>query len=209
MKKDVAPLVGGPPGWLKKRTMIKDLIGCPRRTSYALPVPAHVYGKAEVKDTEGCGMVMSSWAVSVPSKPKESQRSFVKTNKFALRDGCIDAKSQRHYAVDHPDIRFKEPTGKLQGAQFEPPFKGPYGMATESEQECVQSLIEADYTPWADDVLDYPDLSALEKKRRLKPPKATKASQGHDIRTKPETILKEPFKMKRFANVQARIALPQ
>ena len=206
MTKDVAPLPGAPPAWLKKRTMIKDRIGCPRTTSYAIPEHTHVYGKAEDKDAEGCGMVMSSWNVSVPSKPKESQRSFVKTNKFALRDGCITAKTQRCYAVEHPDIWFKEPTGKSE-FKSEPPFKGPYGHATEAEPESIQKLIEAEYTEWVDDAQDYPDLSSLEKKRRLKPPKATKASQGHDIRTKPTPDEKPPFKMNRFKNVKPTLVI--
>jgi hypothetical protein len=66
-------------------------------------------------------------------------------------------------------------------------------------------LIEAGYTEWLEDGVDYPDLSALEQKRRLKAPKATKASFGHDIRNKEEDVVKEPFKMKRFAKVQSRV----
>jgi len=74
--------------------------------------------------------------------------------------------------------------------------------------ESIQKLLEADYTDFADDALDYPDLSSLEKKRRLKPPKATKASQGHDTRTKPPPVDKLPFKMKRFQNVAPRVVIP-
>ena len=60
-------------------------------------------------------------------------------------------------------------------------------------------------TDWLEDGIDYPDLSALEQKRRLKAPKATKASHGHDIRSKEVEEPKEPFKMKRFSKVESRV----
>ncbi|KAJ8614534.1 hypothetical protein CTAYLR_000827 [Chrysophaeum taylorii] len=204
----VQELPGAPPSHLKKRTMIKDLVGSVRTTSYELPEDLHIYGKPDIKDTEGSGVVMSQWVASVPSKPKESQRSFIKTNKCALKEGCITAKAQRTYAQEHQDIRFKQPSGKHSAHHFEPAFKGPYGAVTESQNESVRKLIEAGYTEWTDDAVDYPDLSSLEQKRRLKPPKATKASMGHDIRTNHPPPAKEPFKMKRFATVKARVQFP-
>ena len=164
-----------------------------------------MYGKADLKDSEDAGVVMSRWIASTPSQPKESQRSFIKTNKCALKDGCLTAKSQRAYAQDHQDIRFTQPSGKPTATSHAPPFKGPYGAVTKGQTESIRRLIEAGYTEWQSDGVDYPDLSALEQKRRLKAPKATKASVGHDIRSKEVEQTKVPFKMKRFANVQSRV----
>ena len=198
-----------PPAHLKKRTMIKDRVGMVRTTSYDLPGKRHVYGKAEVKDSEDAGVVMSDWVASVPSQPKESQRSFVKTNKFALKDGCITAKSQREFAQAHQNIRFKQPQPKGTNKHYSVPYKGPYGLFNKDQGagESIRALIEAQYTDWVNAEADYPDLSSLEKKRRLKAPKPTKASAGHDVRSKTvaATEKKEVFKMKKFAAVKSRL----
>ena len=60
-----------------------------RATSYELPSDGHTYGKVVAKDDEGAGAVLSNWVAAQPSKPKVSQRSFVKTNMMALREGCV------------------------------------------------------------------------------------------------------------------------
>lgn len=198
-------LPGAPPAHLKKRTMIKDLVGSVRTTSYELPEDSHIYGKPDVKDAEGSGAVLSEWVASVPSKPKESQRSFIKTNKSALKEGCLTAQSQRAYAQEHPDIRFSQPGAKRTATSL--PFHGPYGCASITETDSIRSLIEAKYTSYTDDIIDYPDLSALEKKRLLKLPKSTKASMGHDVRTHPVPDRKDAFKMKRFLNIKPRVRI--
>ena len=73
--------------------------------------------------------VMQKWVHSTPSEPKESQRSFVKTNSLALKEGCITAKAQRAYAQDHPDIRFKQ-HAYTKAEPPKPPYMGPYGVPT-------------------------------------------------------------------------------
>ena len=101
----------------------------------------------------------------------------------------------------------KKPTffpGKT-GAHQSVPFKGPYGLETKRQDETIRNLMEASYTEYQDEKIDYPDLTCLEQKRRLKEPKHTKASAGHDIRTKPIEEPHEPFKMKRFANIPAKV----
>lgn len=200
-------LPGAPPPHLKKKTMIKDQIGVVRTTSYDLPGTTHVYGKADIKDSEDAGVVMSRWMASTPSQPKESQRSFIKTNRCALQEGCLSAKSQREYAQAHQDIRFNQPSGRNPTAKhYEVPFKGPYGAVSKTESQSIRRLIEADYTDWVADGVDYPDLSALEQKRKLKKPQPTRASVGHDCRSKGPEQKHEPFKMKKFANIKGRIS---
>lgn len=58
-----------------------------RATSYSLPAQTHSYGKVFSKDAEGAGEVLAKWVAAQPSKPKVSQRSFVKTNVLALKEG--------------------------------------------------------------------------------------------------------------------------
>ena len=74
---------------------------------------------------------MNKWVSSTPSEPKESQRSFAKTNIYALKEGCITAKAQRAYAQEHKDIRFKGPsTTGANKNPAKPPYMGPYGVPT-------------------------------------------------------------------------------
>ena len=80
---------GNPPKWLKKKTMIKDQVGAVRATSYQLPAGDHCYGKSVAKDQEGAGEVLTKWVACTPSKPKESMRSFVATNRLALKSGYV------------------------------------------------------------------------------------------------------------------------
>jgi len=194
---------GAPPAYLKKKTMIKDRVGEVRSTSYVLPSTSHTFGKACQKDNEGAGEVLTTWVAATPSQPKESQRSFVKTNKKALMEGCLTAQSQRAYARAHPDIRFKHVSGK-KAESVSVPFKGPYGIGTAGQDESIRPLIEVDYTSFEKDDANYPDLSKLTKKGRLPPPRPTAASNGHDVRQRPAPEPKSEWVMKRFQNVKAR-----
>jgi len=196
-------LPGAPPPGLKKKTMIKDNIGSVRATAYALPEGGHTYGKGCVKDPEDAGNVMQKWVHSTPSEPKESQRSFVKTNSLALKEGCITAKAQRAYAQDHPDIRFKQ-HAYTKAEPPKPPYMGPYGVPTSGADESIRSLIEAGYTSFEGDVSDYPDFTGMVKKGRVCKPRPTKASIGHDVRSAPPAEEKALFKMKKFQNVQSK-----
>lgn len=207
-RKKAPDLPGRPPAYLPKRTMIKELVGTVRTTSYELPRGSHVYGLPGGRDAVGSGGVISNWITATPSDPNESQRSFVASNKCALKEGCITSKSQRAYAQAHKDIRFKQPSVNSRQEKFQVPFAGPYGAASEGQTDSVRNLIEASYTDWDDDLQDYPDLTAIQKKKRLKPPKPTKASIGHHIQSKQQPPQKAPFKMKRFANIKARVEVP-
>eukprot|EP00620_Florenciella_sp_RCC1587_P012983 CAMPEP_0182573120 /NCGR_PEP_ID=MMETSP1324-20130603/18261_1 /TAXON_ID=236786 /ORGANISM="Florenciella sp., Strain RCC1587" /LENGTH=207 /DNA_ID=CAMNT_0024788165 /DNA_START=39 /DNA_END=662 /DNA_ORIENTATION=+ len=201
-KKSLEAMPGAPPSYLKKKTMIKDRVGEVRSTSYVLPTTGHVYGKACQRDGEGAGEVLTMWVAATPSQPKESQRSFVKTNKKALLEGCITAEAQRVYAQDHPNIRFKQVSGK-KAESVSVPYQGPFGIGTSGKDESIRPLIEVDYTSFNQDGADYPDLSRLSKKGRLPPPKATIASMGHDVRQRPVEEPKEPWVMRKFQNVKA------
>lgn len=188
---------------LKKRTMIKDQVGQVRSTSYSLPSTTHTYGKACAEDSERAGAVLSKWVASVPSKPKQSQRSFVLSNQKALAEGCITAGSQRRYAQQHPDIRFKNVTGRKREPE-KCKAAGPFGKGS-VKSDSIVPIIEVKYTSFQGDEQDYPDLRNKNHKGRLPPAKATRASVGHDARyNQPEEAPKEPFKMKRFRNVPGR-----
>jgi len=187
--------------------MIKDQIGQSRATSYDLPADGHKYGKVVVKDEEDAGAVLSNWVAAQPSKPKVSQRSFVKTNMMALREGCLTSAQQRKYAQEHPDIRFKQVYGKILDKP-PVPFKGPYGVpsAEKGPGEDIKKLIEVEFTSFENAEADYPDLSGITQKGKLPPPRGTKASSGHDMRHRTQGATEKPaFKMNRFQNIPAKV----
>ena len=130
--------------------MIKDLVGAVRTSSYELPGQKHVFGKANFQDSENAGDCMSKWVASNPSKSKEQERSFIKTNKSALKGGYITAAQQREYAQAHPDIKFP-PRKSMIGVVAKVPYQGPYGVPSDNPADGgqVRGLIEADFTSFA------------------------------------------------------------
>ena len=65
----------------------------------------------------------------------------MKTNKKALLEGCITAEAQRVYAQEHPNIRFKQVSGK-KVESVSVPYKGPFGIGTSGKDESIRPLIE-------------------------------------------------------------------
>ena len=114
----------------KKRTLIKDRIGIPRTSTYALPIdPSHSYGLKRPDQPEGTGEIISNWAAANPSEGKESLKSYVHSNVLAVKNGCINAASMRMYTEAHPNIRLKEVMqegGLVGNANHE----GPFGIHT-------------------------------------------------------------------------------
>mmetsp|Transcript_24047 Transcript_24047/g.33206 ORF Transcript_24047/g.33206 Transcript_24047/m.33206 type:complete len:224 (+) Transcript_24047:88-759(+) len=205
-----------------RRTMIKDKIGEVRSTTYDLPDNEFVYGAHSHPDPEGAGAVLSKWVVGTPSQPKESQQSFIKTNRQATMSGCITARQQREFAKAHPEITFTPPALKKERELAESRrrhFDGPFGMRTNADaRESVNELIAAKYTSFRHDETDYPDLTGMKKKGALPKPKPTQASRALQEagRRKVESraVIDAPpatgaasadFKLSKFKNVPPRI----
>jgi Domain of unknown function (DUF4483) len=62
----------------KKSTMVKDVVGHVKTSTYDLPAPSHTYGALVSKDPETAGQVISKWDVSKPSVAKTSDRDLIK-----------------------------------------------------------------------------------------------------------------------------------
>mmetsp|Transcript_8008 Transcript_8008/g.10560 ORF Transcript_8008/g.10560 Transcript_8008/m.10560 type:complete len:227 (+) Transcript_8008:226-906(+) len=213
----------GSAGRPMKRTMIKDKIGTVRTSTYDLPGNEFTYGSQVRPDVEGAGAVLSKWVVGTPSQPKESQQSFIKTNRQATKQGYITAKQQRDFAKAHPEITFTPPALKKEREIAESKrrhFDGPFGMRTNADaRESVNELIQAKYTSFHNDEQDYPDTSGMKKKGALPKPKSTIASrtlqeagrrkmvtdQTNQSKEVFPAVGDEAFKMKKFKNVEARI----
>lgn len=87
---------------LVKKTNIllqKDDIGKSKPCTVKLPNKAHAYGKADIKDAAGAGVITSSWVVHQPSKNTISQqKDFRKINKLGLQSRDIDVKVSIKYS---------------------------------------------------------------------------------------------------------------
>ncbi|CAM9123403.1 unnamed protein product, partial [Laminaria digitata] len=174
----------------KKSTMVKDVVGRVRTSTRELPSSQHTYGALVTKDIEGAGAaVISTWDVSKPSAAKTSDRNMIKTNALAVHYGNITSKDVRLFAQAHPEIRFSPPRSNITegGARKKDkiPFEGPYGTKSEKMACPLSALIEARFTDFTREGKDYPDVSVLDKKLRMPPPRETKASHGHNIAYKP------------------------
>ena len=204
----LAPIPGLPPASLKKRTLIKDETGKSRTTSYVLPSEGHAYGLVLPPDEIGAGATISRWVGAAPSQPKMSQRSFVKTNIMALKEGAITSAQQRKFAEEHPDIRFKQVYGKILEAP-PIPFKGPYGIKSgnmSAVEGNTKTLIECEYTHFAEEK-DYPVITRKANKGSFPMPRATKASAGKNVKNSMKPSKKDltHFKMKKFENIPGKI----
>lgn len=113
----------------KKRTMIKDRVGCVRSSTFDLPTTSHVYGKERIKDAEGAGALISNWVTANPSEMKKTKNLTVYQNVLAVKHGAVTAKAMRNFAIDHPSIRVKE-TLETDQTQNHASHEGPFGVRT-------------------------------------------------------------------------------
>eukprot|EP00981_Chlorochromonas_danica_P013330 scaffold6156_cov179-Ochromonas_danica.AAC.2 len=114
----------------KKRTIVKDRVGCVRTSTYSLPPENHIYGKKTEHTQEGSGDLISNWVAANPSLEKKSSKMIVYSNVLAVKKGCITAKSMRQYGIDHPNIRLKELLS-TDSTRINANHEGPFGIKTQ------------------------------------------------------------------------------
>ena len=193
------------PHLIKKRTLIKDRIGCVRSSPYSLKEPEFVYGRPNVTTGEGVGEIMSSWETSDPSAGKESSKLIVYSNVLAIKKGCVTARAIRQYARDHPNIRRKEALNHNNSPGSDVRAEGPFGMKSVCAEENIKDIIEAKYTDYSAEDRDYPDTSHILVGGFMPKPRPTIASQSvaYARELKEEKEHKPHFVMKRFQNVKS------
>lgn len=208
---------------VKKRTIIKDRVGCTRTTTYDLPNDNFVYGK-KTEDTgetaEGskysisfsyllvgnlphASIVISNWVTTNPSLEKEAPKLIVYSNVLAVKRGCITAKSMRQYAIDHPNIRMKEILNS-DNTRLEANHEGPFGIKTSSNEETMGELLQAKYTDFTSEDTDYPSVASIKKTGFMPVPKTTHAAEliAETRRKAQEKTEKPHFTMKKFQKVK-------
>lgn len=191
----------------KKRTMIKDRVGCVRASSYHLPPDGFVYGKPKHPDPENAGQVISNWVTAKNSATeKEAERSYIDYNIVGIRHGAVTAKSANQFIETHKNIRKKETfNNNNEGKKFE----GPFGIKSCIVVEPVGDVLRGGFTNYANEDGDYPDMTGLVKKGALPLPRPTKSATLLAETRRAQTELdaqpqKALFKMKMFQNVESK-----
>lgn len=193
----------------KKRTIIKDRVGCVKTSVYDLPQESFTYGsKAYEEGAEGAGDIISNWITANPSAVKQSQKMVVAQNILAVKKGAITAKAMRQYGLDHPNVRMKEvlTNDSARPDVIRPSHEGPFGRKTVYAEESITGLIQADYTNFANDDADYPTITTIKKTGHMPEPRPTKASLSvSEARlAAEEKAIPKKFCMKRFQNIPSK-----
>lgn len=195
----------------RKSTLVKTRVGCVKTSTYDLPQnPNHAYGsKNEINEDEKVGKIITSWVTSNPSIGKESSKLIVFSNILAIKNGCVTARAMRKYAAEHPNIRRKEALTS-NSARVDSRFEGPFGRATVSADEGMDQIIQARYTNFGPEDIDYPDVSCIKKTGSFPKPRPTNASESVIKARKERESKKEvkKFCMKRFQNIKGTFSLP-
>jgi len=209
----------------KRVTMIKHVVGKVKTTSYTLPEDPHfVYGIPNKMNEVGAGDILQSWAQSEATKPQASMLSFPLTNRKALQNGYLSAKSQREFAKKNPVMKsHPKSSSKKQHDQGSTSGNSSScgngtcgnGTSTESCQDNVAGIKTLTNDVPIKELLlsasedfkdaDYPDLSNLKKKGRLPPAKSTKASRLFEASVNSPVKDKPEFKMAKFLKVESKV----
>ena len=190
----------------KRRTLIKERVGCTRTSNYDLPPLSHAYGKKFQADFENASEVISNWQTSDPSAGKESSKMIVYSNILAVSRGCVTAKAMRQYAIDHPHIRRKESLHNTSARRdAEAMIDGPFGTKTIiNPEDNMKNIVEGAFHDWSTDDMDYPKKTSAGNIVQLQRPRSTAASNGIMLAREMERYKSKPhqrFTMKRFQNI--------
>ena len=197
---------------LKKRTMVKDVVGKCRAGTYIIPADGFTYGMCNELNAEGAGVAVNSWKVSAKSKPKTTMLSYPATNREALKTGILTAKGQRDYAKANPVMKVNPSGGLSAGAQLSDSkawsHGRPFGIKSEQNETPMSLILSA---PDDGPERDYPVYSQ-QQKGKLPAPRATKSSRLAEgacraKNVKGEVSKVDAFRMKKFQNVQAKIVM--
>jgi hypothetical protein len=205
-----------PTGAKARRTLIKDITGSCRATSYDLPPESNIFGKKATGDGEGTRELMEKASVHVPSKSAVSDQDLVKCNKLAVKQSLITAKDQYDFQLSHQHV--KKNTNRISMFDSPPiPFKGPFGIpsypqTTNSDgtisrlapKNSIGPVIGYEFAVKSAGQEIYPDVSGRVVAGKMPPVRDTVANKLK-TRSPEEPDTKEPFTMRRFQNIPARV----
>jgi len=202
-------------GRSRNQILVRDDVGKSKPTCYDLPAEEFAYGRPDNPDFEGAREVTMQWLSHVPSsRPAEGVNDFRKINKLALRGGICSAKDLAQFRHENAQsIKVSAPPmpgppPKVIPSDVVPAFT--YGKKTRPSTP-IAAVVSYQFAAEYEQALDenygqYDDEKRLVGLREIK---TTKAMEGHASRSRAQAIVpKEPFKMKKFLKVKAKMKLP-
>jgi hypothetical protein len=148
------------------------------------------------------------WKFSNPSPDEKQCRDLVKLNKLATIDGCTNAAAVRTFHKEHEVLKKSHETQRKGANTLPKKFVGTTFGEPSRPSTPVKTLIKQIVTAEAEK--DYP---TMERKRHSTPAiRTTRAARGQDVRyvgvsdSIRENKVKEPFKLKKFAKIPARVS---
>mmetsp|Transcript_8010 Transcript_8010/g.18887 ORF Transcript_8010/g.18887 Transcript_8010/m.18887 type:complete len:202 (-) Transcript_8010:381-986(-) len=191
----------------KKHTnplLIPVEIGKPRPPVVDLPPPEHVYGIKSELDGEGAGAVIGGWVEHQPNAASMPGRDFKKLNRMALNHGQGVTTSQISSFRKGHDARLKggHETSKAVSLPSSQDPEFAYGIKSGPRTSMEQLMTNQYLRDFVEEQGKKEDQYQMAVRKI--PVMHTKASLGHRF-VEPVPDQTVPFKMKKFANVQAKI----
>lgn len=187
--------------------LIKPLLGCVKATVYDLPSAAgnlqHEYGLPQVRDGSSSAEVVGNWAQHDPNHKAQAGRDFKQLNKHAVVEGVINCKQMQEYRKTH-DYRLKLGSDKV-------PEQKPYDASTSFGRPTNASTSFNDLFSHSyryDWVAEATPADEVLKTKKPKKPTMTKTALAQVAASQAKMAVeapKEPWKMKAFAAVPAKI----
>jgi len=202
----------------QKRTntlLIRRPTGKVKPTTYNLPPEGFTYGKRDQFDEEGVREVVGSWQSHVLAPESRPGRDFVRLNKSAVVCGAINSQEISQFRSTN-DIRLRSgPNASLNRGGKLTDVLDPnitFGKPSKATTPINDVICNSYQRQWI------ADQRALQEKRERQEANQkankqkgssmhTRASLGHMKVVAP--LPKPVFKMAKFANVGARIAMPR
>merc|ERR1712185_418540 len=155
------------------------------------------------------------WLSHVPGpRPEEKVQDFRRINKLALKGGVSSAKDLADFRRNNAQNvtlagpQHVGPPPKVIPSDVVPAFA--YGKKTRPSTP-IAAVVSYQFAAEYEQALDenYEQYDTEKRAVGMRCIKTTKAMEGHAARSRAQDIVpKEPFKMKKFAKIQAKMKLP-
>lgn len=206
--------------------LIHSQLGKMKQCTFAkTPDPDFVFGVSKPRDPEGAREVSMKWVQHEANPDDKPGPDFISMNKSAAIAHRVTSQEQTPFRHEYPITLKRGDTGNTLKKKPLPSDRNPdfvYGRKSEHRplEETrltggdvdIKNLVQGAYTN------DWTKMNLLREaefqEAHLKPlPKPTKASAGHAAGAKAagakkEQVAAEPFKMKKFKSVKAKLEIP-
>ena len=187
--------------------LIKPLLGCVKATVYDLPSQGnnlqHEYGLPQVRDGSSSAEAVGNWAQHDPNTKVQPGRDFRQLNKHAVVEGVVNCAEMKEYRTTH-DFRLKLGSDKVKEVK---PFDSSttFGRPTNASTSFNDLFSHSYRYDWVAEATPASDVLAQKKPKKPTMTKTALAQVAASQAKMAVEEIKEPWKMKAFASVPAKI----